>query len=184
MYGLVNAALRELIVAKHGLTAWERLRDEAGLQADTFALMDPYPDEITQRMVQQGAAILGMSTAELLHSFGEFWVEYTDREGYGSLFEIAGNSLPDFLLSLDELHVRVGRNFPRLKPPSFRFDVIDRSTMRMHYLTSRAGLCPFVTGLLAGLSRRFQTPIEVRQDECTLRGDDHCVFFLQFGEVR
>src|SRR5690349_15475060 len=143
MYGLVNAALRELIIAKHGVAAWERLRDQAGLQADTFALMDPYPDQITQLMLQKESEILGISTADLLHSFGEFWVDYTDREGYGSLFEIAGNSLPDFLLSLDELHVRVGRNFPKLKPPSFRFDVIDRSTMRMHYLTSRAGLCPF-----------------------------------------
>ena len=54
----------------------------------------------------------------------------------------------------------------------------------MHYITTRAGLCPFVEGLLIGLSERFRTPLAVQQKECTLRGDDHCVFLLKLGEKR
>jgi predicted hydrocarbon binding protein len=184
MYGLVNAAFRELVVSKYGLSKWEEIRQKIGIDADEFAKMEPYPDELTYQMVSCGAEVMGIPSEELLSAFGELWVTYTDRAGYGALFDIAGDSLPDFLLSLDELHVRVGRNFPKLKPPSFRFDVIDRTTMRMHYLTTREGLCPFVLGLLKGLSSRFCTQLDVQSLECRKLGADHCVFLLKFGEKR
>jgi predicted hydrocarbon binding protein len=181
MYGLVNAAFRELIVSYYGAVKWDEIRAHAGVRDDQFSKMGAYPDEVTYRMVSSAAQTLGISGEQVLIAFGQHWVTYTDQEGYAALFEIAGDSLPDFLLSLDDLHVRVGQNFPRLKPPSFRFDVIDRTTMRMHYLTSREGLCPFVQGLLLGLSARFRTPLEVEQVECRAHGADHCVFMLRFG---
>lgn len=184
MYGLVNAAFRELIVTRHGLGKWEDIRRKLDTECDEFARMEPYPDELTYQMVKHGAEVTGVPDQELLTAFGEFWVTYTDREGYGALFELAGDSLPEFLLGLDELHARVGRNFPKLKPPSFRFDVLDRSTLRMHYLTERSGLCPFVCGLLKGLSARFRTPLHVTDLECRARGADHCVFLLKLGEKR
>src|SRR5688500_3916901 len=182
MYGLVNAAFRELVVSTRGNEVWEEIRAKSGVQEQHFSKMGGYPDELTYRMVAAGAEILGVTSEQLLISFGEFWVSYTIREGYEEMFEIAGPSLPDFLLCLDELHVRVGQIFPKLKPPSFRFDIIDKSTMRMHYLTSREGLCPFVQGLLLGLSARFQTRLDVEQVECRAHGADHCVFMLKFGE--
>lgn len=184
MYGLVNAAFRELFVSKYGLNKWDDIRLKLGIVADEFATMEPYPDELTYQMVNCGAEVTGVPLDELLAAFGEHWVTFTDRAGYGALFDIAGDSLPDFLLALDELHVRVGRNFPKLKPPSFRFDVLDRSTMRMHYLTERNGLCPFVLGLLRGLSSRFCTPLGVETLACRALGADHCVFLLKFGEKR
>lgn len=183
MYGLVNAAFRELIISRHGLGKWEDIRRKLDIEADEFARMEPYPDELTYQMVKCGAEATGVPDRELLTTFGEFWVTYTDRE-YRALFEFAGDSLVDFLLGLDELHVRVGRNFPKLKPPSFRFDTLDRSTLRMHYLTERNGLCPFVSGLLKGLSIRFRTPLDVSDVACRARGADHCVFLLKLGEKR
>ncbi len=184
MYGLVNAAFRELIVSRHGPQKWETIRKGVGVEDDVFYRMEPYPDELTTKLVQHGATVTGLSSEELLISFGEYWVTYTIQEGYAALFDIAGDSLADFLLRLDELHVRVGKNFPKLRPPSFRFDVLDRSTLRMHYLTTREGLCPFVLGLLKGLSNRFQTPLDVETLECRMRGADHCVFLLRLGEKR
>jgi predicted hydrocarbon binding protein len=184
MYGLVNAAFRELVISRHGTETWDRIRLALSLEADEFARMDAYPDLLTYQMVQSGAAVMGIPSQELLAAFGEFWVTYTDREGYAALFDIAGDSLTDFLLSLDELHVRVGRNFPKLRPPSIRFDVIDRNTLRMHYLTSREGLCPFVLGLLRGLSIRFRTPLDAQELECRAQGADHCVLLLKLGEKR
>jgi Haem-NO-binding len=184
MYGLVNAAFRELIISRHGLGKWEDIRRKLEIDSDEFARMQPYADALTYQMVKHGAQATGVTEEELLSAFGEFWVTYTDRAGYGALFEFAGDSLVDFLLGLDELHARVGRNFPKLKPPSFRCDVIDRSTLRMHYLTDRSGLCPFVSGLLKGLSNRFQTPLDVTTLECRARGADHCVFLLKLGEKR
>ena len=182
MYGLVNAAFRELIVSLYGLDLWERVRLAVVPDEDTFSPMEQYPDEITYQMVQRACEFTGCSSDDLLIKFGELWVIYTARQGYGALFDIAGDSLPDFLMALNDLHARVGRNFPKLRPPTFRFDVIDPSTMRMHYLTRRPGLCPFVRGLLQGLSERFRTPVAVEHPVCSRLGADHCEFILKLGE--
>jgi Haem-NO-binding len=140
--------------------------------------MDPYPDELTYRLVGETAATMAMSLDTVLDGFGEHWVEYTAAQGYGPMFDIAGDSLRDFLLSLDELHVRVGRSFPKLVPPSFRFETLNPHTLRMHYLSQRKGLCPMIPGLLRGLSSRFKTPIQVMEDACARRGADHCEFVV------
>jgi predicted hydrocarbon binding protein len=178
MYGLLNAALREFVVSKHGSAVWDTVAQQAAVSVSQFNKMDPYPDELTYRLVGATAAVTGASGDEVLESFGEHWVKYTAEQGYGPLFDIAGDSLRDFLMSLDELHARIGRSFPKLVPPSFRFDPIDPHTLRMHYISQRKGLCPMIPGLLRGLSVRFKTPIRVQEDRCARRGAAHCEFVV------
>jgi predicted hydrocarbon binding protein len=182
MYGLVNAAFREVVVSLFGDEKWEMVRLAVVPDVDTFSPMQPYPDEITYEMLERTCHFTGVPQDELLIKFGEHWVVYTAAHGYSALFDIAGDSLPDFLLSLNELHARVGRNFPKLRPPTFHIDVIDTTTLRLHYLTRREGLCSFVRGLLQGLSLRFRTPVEVQHTACRLLGADHCEFLLKLGE--
>jgi len=78
------------------------------------------------------------------------------------------------------LHARVGRSFPRLRPPSFRFDQIDEHDLRMHYVSERQGLCPMIFGLLRGLSRRFKTEVNVLEEVCARHGAAHCQFLITF----
>ena len=180
MYGLLNAALREFVVSKHGSATWDTIAQAAAVSVSHFNKMEPYPDELLYRLVGATASATGQPSDSVLEGFGEYWVAYTAEQGYGPMFDIAGDSLRDFLLSLDELHVRIGRSFPKLVPPSFRFDPLDPNTLRMHYLSSRKGLCPMIPGLLRGLSVRFKTPIQVREDQCARRGADHCEFVVAF----
>ena len=178
MYGLLNAALKEFVATKYGGDAWDSVVQRAAVGVTHFNKMDPYPDEMTYKLVGETAAVTGQSVDAVLDAFGEHWVAYTAAQGYGPMFDIAGDSLRDFLLSLNELHVRVGRSFPKLVPPSFRFDSISPHSLRMHYLSQRKGLCPMVPGLLRGLSNRFKTPIQVLEDVCARRGADHCEFVV------
>lgn len=178
MYGLLNAALKEFVVSTHGSAAWDTVTEHAGESTRVYNKMEQYPDDVTYRLVGATAATTGASGDDVLDRFGEFWVKYTAEQGYGTLFDIAGDSLRDFLLSLDDLHARIGRSFPKLVPPSFRFDPIDPHTLRMHYLSPRKGLCPMIPGLLRGLSVRFKTPIRVQEDQCARRGADHCEFVV------
>jgi hypothetical protein len=178
MHGLMNAALKEFVAAKHGNETWARVAEHAGLRDDRFGKMEPYPDDLTYGLIGALVAITAEPVEQLLGDFGEFWVQYTNDQGYAPLFDIAGDSLREFLLSLDALHARVGRSFPKLVPPSFRFDTIDSRTLRMHYLTQRKQLCPMIPGLLRGLSLRFKTPIRVVEDACARRGADHCEFIV------
>jgi hypothetical protein len=180
MYGLLNGALKEFVVSKYGPETWQTIGKTAAIDVTHFNKMEPYPDELTYRIVGAASAATGQSSDELLDLFGEFWVFYTAQQGYGPLFEIAGDSLRDFLASLDALHARVGRSFPKLQPPSFQFEDIDANTVRMHYHSTRRGLCPLVPGLLRGLSLRFKTQITVQEDACARRGADHCEFAVGF----
>src|SRR5262245_1538379 len=183
MYGLVNAAVKEFVTSNHGHETWDRIRIKAGVSAPQFDRMEQYPDEMTYKLVGAASEVLGISTAQVLHGLGEFWVLYTGREGYGELFQLAGSSLKEFINNLDNMHARIGQGFPRLKPPSFQIELIDEDQARMHYLPgapSRPGLCPMVEGLLSGLSKHFKTELKVEHDVCAQKGAEHCEFLLTY----
>jgi hypothetical protein len=180
MYGLINAALRELIISQHGRTVWDEVAGIAAPGIPDFDQMASYPDELTTRLLQTAQQVTGVQVDAFIDELGERWVGYTDAQGYGELFDIAGDSLPDFLLSLNTLHARVGRRFSGLRPPSFRFDHLEGGSLRMHYLSERAGLCPMIFGLMRGLSRRFRTAVTVDEKACARRGAAHCEFLIAF----
>jgi len=180
MYGLINAALRELIVSRHGHEVWNEVAAVGAPNIPDFDKMASYPDELTTRLLQTAQQVTGIEVDAFIDELGEFWVGYTDAQGYGAMFDIAGDSLHDFLLSLNTLHARVGRSFSNLRPPSFRFDHLESQGLRMHYLSERAGLCPMIFGLMRGLSRRFRTEVTVAEDVCARRGAAHCEFLINF----
>lgn len=88
MYGLVNQAVREMVLTNFGEEKWEAIREHAGTD-DVFIAMDQYPDDVTVGLVGGACAILGAQPAQVLESFGEFWVDFTGRT-YGELFEMSG----------------------------------------------------------------------------------------------
>jgi hypothetical protein len=90
--------------------------------------------------------------------------------------------LPEFLQNLDDLHARVGVNFPQLTPPSFEAEASEPGTMHLHYHSQREGLAPMVIGLVEGLGDRFDTPVEVDQLACRSEGADHDVFEVRYDE--
>src|SRR5438445_7060172 len=112
MYGLVNAAVQELVVSKFGKEKWEEIKKKAGVELDSFNRMEPYPDDMTYKMVGAASEVLGISPDDVMKAFGEFWVLYTGKEGYGKLLDIGGDSLKEFLFNLDNMHARVGQSFP------------------------------------------------------------------------
>lgn len=180
MYGLVNQAIRDMILQNHGEEVWTRVRQRAELQVDTFEGMEPYPDDLTHRLVKAVSVELATPPHAVLRAMGEFWVKCTAAAGYGPLMEMAGSSLPEFLHNLDDLHARVGVNFPGLVPPSFDAEDQDEGTMHLHYHSKRQGLAPMVIGLVEGLGDRFETPVDVEQLACRSQGDDHDVFEVRY----
>ena len=53
--------------------------------------------------------------------------------------------------------------------------------MRLHYFTQRAGLAPFVIGLVKGLGKMFQTPVKsVTLIGSRDQGADHDLFLIEW----
>jgi predicted hydrocarbon binding protein len=178
MYGLVNAAIQEFVSTHFDVDTWARIRKEAGVETEVFNRMSPYPDSVTFDLVAGASRVLGITPDEVMKAFGEFWVLYTGRVGYGPLFALAGSNLRDFLFNLDNLHTRVGQNFDKLRPPSFRCEDVDAHSLSVHYHSERVGLCPMVVGLLDGLGKHFKTEVKLQQTACIREGADHCVFLV------
>lgn len=183
MYGLVNKALEEFVCSRFGEDTWETIKQNAGVAIDVFVSMETYPDDVTYKLVGAASEELGQSTEEILNAFGEYWVLYTAKEGYGEMMSMAGNTIQEFLLNLDDMHARVGLLFPRLKPPSFWCTDLSDHSLRLHYragVDSRTGLAPFVIGLVNGLATKFGTRVEMTQTASRNEGADHDEFLVSF----
>lgn len=182
MYGMVNKSVQDLVCSTYGTATWKRIKEQAGVDIEVFLSHEPYPDEITYRLVAAASEILQTSAASILEAFGEHWVLHTAQEGYGPLMGAAGKSLAEFLLNLPNFHDRVAMIFPNLQPPRFECSDMTEFSLKLHYFTHRQGLEPFVVGLVRGLGKMFQTPVTVELVAARAWGKDHDIFAVTWEQ--
>ena len=181
MYGLVNRAVQGLVESTWGPDAWRAICADAGVDPGGFLAMQSYPDDVTYRLVGAASKHSGLAPDQILRAFGEYWVLYTGREGYGALLAATGNTVDEFLGNLDSLHSRVSASFTELSPPSFRTEPVGPGLLRLHYYSHRPGLAPLVEGLLAGVGKMLSQPVEVTLERSRETGHDHEVFLVRHG---
>ena len=161
MMGLVNNALRSLVIERKGEQSWAQVRKRAGLPADgTFVSMEPYPDACSYALVGAASEELGMPAGGLLRALGEHWIEFAAANGFEVLLA-REQSFEEFLRGLNSLHARVSLSYPQLQPPSFRVTREESGALLLHYASHRPGLQELVIGLLYGLARRFNVQATV-----------------------
>lgn len=178
MYGMVNKAVEEMVIGAHGPEAWDEIKRRAGVTEEVFIGNEGYDDDITYRLVGAASEFTGQPADQILFAFGEHWVLNTARTGYGPMMSAAGSTLGEFLLNLPRFHDRVALLYPNLVPP--RFEISDRqpNSLRLHYITHRPGLTPFVRGLLSGLAQMFNTPAQVTLERSRADGGDTDIFLV------
>jgi len=180
MYGMINRAIEEMVRHRSGDETWALVREEAGVEADSFVAMESYPDDVTYGLVGAVSRVMGMPVPSVLDAFGEHWVLYTAQEGYGDLLAMGGSTIHEFLVNLHNLHSHVALAFPQLRPPSFWCTEVTEGSLRLHYQSARPGLGPMVIGLLRGLGRLYETPVRVTHDRSREDGADHDEFVVEF----
>lgn len=162
MYGMVNKALRGLVLERFGQEGWEMVRAGAGAPAD-FESFTEYDDSLTYGLVGAAVEVLELPAEKLLHEFGEYWVLNVARKSYADLMSKVGSDFLSFVQGLDQMHSRMKVTFPGYSPPSFRIEVTARDSVQLDYYSDREGLVPFVEGLLHGLGTYFGQEIRVHQ---------------------
>ena len=180
MYGLINRAVQDLVTTKFGAQKWEEIKEKSEINVPVFVGMNTYPDEITYKLVAAASSVLGLTQTQVLEAFGEYWILYTAKEGYGQLLSMSGNSFVEFLQNMNNLHARVQLSFPKLKAPSFECSDITAESMRLRYYTERPGLAPLVVGLLRGLGKKFATAVEIVHDKPRGGDRDFDEFLIRF----
>jgi guanylate cyclase soluble subunit beta len=109
--------------------------------------------------------------------FGEYWVLETAAKAYAALMDASGSSMLEFLSNLNALHDRITGTFLNYIPPEFRVESTGGDEHRIHYISQRQGLTPFVVGLLNGLSRHFGNELEIQeQQSMPVDSGEHTIF--------
>ena len=168
MYGLVNMAIQQLITKEHGEDVWKRIADQAQ-SPHVFVSMETYPDSVTYSLVTAASELLSVEPEELLRLLGDFWITYTGRAGYGTVFNMWGEDLRTFLRNLNPMHNRIRTMMPQLNPPEITAVDEADGRVRLIYRTHREGLAPMMIGLLEGLARIFENSISI--DHVVKRAD-------------
>ena len=182
MYGLVNEALRELVISTAGEDVWLKIAAEARTSTDGFEALCPYSDAVTYKLVELAAPELDIPATELLRRFGKFWVTYTADEGYGDVMFLFGTDFRSCLRNLNRMHAHMGATMPMLKPPRFKLEEQSPEKAVLHYFSHREGLAPMVIGLLDGLAEKYNEQIEIQFVPNGSRSD-HDEFEISFLQV-
>lgn len=161
MYGMINQAVKDLVVSRFGTENWESICKKVGIQADDFVLMQYYPDKLTYELVGAAASQLSLSPEVVLKEFGKYWILYTAKEGYGPMMDLFGNDFKSCLKNLNHFHSRMGITMPNLTPPRFTFHEESPASYIVSYYSKRQGLSPMVIGLLEGLAAKYKIKIEI-----------------------
>lgn len=178
MYGLVNKAIEGLVCSNFGQPAWDQIRREAGLEDETFISMETYSDCVTYRLVAAASKVLQLPPSTVLEAFGEYWTLYTAKEGYGEMFRSEGNDLFAFLDNLNAMHGRIETIYPEMVLPHFECHLDDAGNTLLHYRSHRAGLAPMVVGLVRGLAKMFNQPVQIEHIVKRDEGNEEDVFRL------
>ena len=181
MYGIVNKSIEELVVTNYGEEKWEIVKSRSGIDIDFFINNEPYNDDITYKLAIAISEELAVTVGEVLFIFGEWWITETTTKKYGKLMRTAGTELKDFLINLPEFHNHIMLMYPKLTPPEFKISDIEENSIHIHYFSKRIGLQEFVRGLLSGLGKLYNTPLEILLLKSRDSGDNHEVFKLSWN---
>lgn len=179
MYGLVNKGIEDLIIENFGEENWRKVKIKANVHVETFLAMESYPDEVTYNLVSAASEVLGVPAEGVLKTFGQFWIKFTLREGYGEYLKMTGTNLFEFLQKLDQMHGRLSLTFPNYEPPSFRCSDVTPTSLRLHYHSSRPGLSQFVVGIVEGLAEMYQSKAKVTTEKTRDQGHSHDEFLVE-----
>ena len=155
MYGMVHTAARSMVVETMGEAAWRDILNQADLNGEYFISGQNYSDDVTFSLINAVTRVSGIDSAELLKRFGEYWIGYTARSSYGTMFRIGGDQLDTFLTNLNRMHASVHSTMPASRMPSFEMLRKENGRIDVLYTSDRVGLFPFVEGLLKGLMDHF-----------------------------
>ncbi|EMY3554628.1 heme NO-binding domain-containing protein [Flavobacterium psychrophilum] len=180
MYGIVNKAIEDLVIANFGEAKWNAIKDRTGIDIDFFISNEPYDDEITFKLALAVSQEMNMTINQVLITFGEWWVIKTTSEKYPGLMNSGGNNLRDFLVNLPNFHNRVMLIYPKLTPPEFKISNITENGLNLHYFSKRQGLQEFVRGLIQGLGKMFKTQVTIALIQTRNQGSTHEIFKINW----
>ena len=183
MYGMINKAIRTLVIRETNEEVWEQVLIKSGVSEDVFEDLESYDDSVTFSLVGAVSETLEIDPADVLEMFGVYWAVDVAPKGYGEYFDAFGDDFESFVAGLDEMHVRITKMLPSLVPPAFEIEELGENHFKVHYVSQRDGLAPLAVGMLKGVALHFGGEADITQIK--YKGTDGLdVFDVQFNESK
>jgi hypothetical protein len=179
MFGWINDCTECLVLSKFGQETWHKIKEKANCQVEDggFLRYKYYPDSDTVELVVAASEVLGISVDDVLHAFGDYFIDYVQDNGYSNVLECLGSNLRDWLSNLNSLHDHLQASYPKgfVAPVFWSEDDMDDATGKsttdpngailVHYFSHRGSLLvPLVVGCIKKLSKvYFDIDIEMEQ---------------------
>lgn len=173
MHGLIFSELKKFVVAQLGADAWNKLLTEAGLGSKLYLPTQAYSDEELGRLVATASRLTGIPSARLLESFGQFIAPELLRL-YSTQINPAWRTLDVIEKTESFVHRAVRLKVPGADPPRLATTRPSPDEVILEY-TSQRRLCPVAIGIIKGTAQSLKDDVEVREDQCMLRGDARCL---------
>jgi hypothetical protein len=170
MFGWINDCTECLIISKFGEETWHKIKEKANCNIPDggFLRYKYYHDSETVALVVGASEVLGITVDEVLHAFGEYFLDYVRDNGYSNVLECLGSNMRDWLSNLNSLHDHLQASYPKgfVAPVFWSEDDEEKNgAILVHYHSRRGSLLvPLVVGLIkkVGLDY-FDIEIEMEQ---------------------
>lgn len=192
-----------MVISKFGEDTWHKIKEKANCQVidGGFLRYKYYPDSDTVQLVVAAAEVLGISVDDVLHTFGDYFIDYVIENGYSNVLECLGSNLRDWLSNLNSLHDHLQASYPKgfVAPvfwseddPNCNYNYdnkVDSSNnnnnvtaeggsqnaILVYYYSQRGSLLvPLVVGLLKKLAKVY-FDIEIHLEQLTLQDEENGV---------
>lgn len=180
MKGMVFNLLEDFIVDNFSQDKFEDIYASTTLKTkDPFVGPGTYPDEDFLALVGVACSKLNIPVADAVRGFGKYC--------FPKLVEIEPSfvnkpiNAKEFLKTIHNIiHVEVKKLHPDAELPVIEYKDIEKNKLQMIYKSSKK-LCLFAEGLIEGCGEHYKEKIDFKQSKCCNRGDEHCVFDIEFN---
>ena len=152
MHGLINRSIQCFVTDSYGQEPWHEIARAAELGFDSFEALLTYDPAVTQRVLDATAAHLSSPQDMVLEDLGTYLVSHPRMAVVRRLLRLGGETFPEFLYSLDDLHDRV-----RLAVSDLQFPVLElkdhfASTFTLSVSHEQAGFGHVLVGILRAMA--------------------------------
>ena len=162
MKGVIAACISELVKAKFGEDKWKNILRRSGLDENlTVTSMSDIEDKTIFSIVDSICKELNVPKQTVCDEFGAYWVNTYAKRIYGAYY-MNIKSAKDFILKMDEIHVKTTKNIANSRPPRFDIEHVNDNTIIVTYKSSR-NMIDFYIGLVKGVGIYFKKTIGIKK---------------------
>ncbi len=105
--------------------------------------------------------VLNLSLTQLADAFGDYWINVYTQRLYWVYYKESKNA-KDFLLKMDNIHVKLTKDIPNAHPPRFEYEWKDDHTLIIHYRSKRK-LIDLVVGIAKAVGKYYKEDLQVKK---------------------